>query len=282
MAAAGLSLHIGLNTVDPARYDGWDGRLAACENDAHDMAALARAAGFSDTVLLGADGTVENVTTALRAAADRLRDGDALLLTYSGHGGQVPDVTGADDEPDALDETLVLYDRQFLDDELNRELARCADGVRILVLLDCCHSGSGIEVRELPTPEALDAQFGTADPAGIEAASRLMPLARQGAIYQRDKDFFQGLQRELRTGDGRPADAVLISACQDNQLASDGRVNGAFTGTLLDVWDRGAFRGDHRAFHRAILRRMPANQSPNLHVSGHPPEAFLAERPFTV
>lgn len=283
--ASGLSLHIGLNTVDPARYDGWDGRLVACENDARDMAALARAAGFSDTLLLTADGTVDNVVGELRAAAKRLRDGDVLLFTYSGHGGQIPDETGGDDEEDALDETLVLYDREFLDDELNRELARFAEGVRILACHDCCHSRTGIETADLLTPEALREQFGTADRDGVEEVSRLMPVVRQGAIYQRDKAFFQELQRELRSGspNGRQkADAVLISACQDNQLAADGQVNGKFTGTLLDVWNKGAFRGDHRAFHRAILRRMPPSQSPGFHVSGRPSETFLAERPFTV
>ena len=36
----GLSLHIGLNSVSAAPYGGWDGRLAACEFDAKDMAAL--------------------------------------------------------------------------------------------------------------------------------------------------------------------------------------------------------------------------------------------------
>ncbi|MEU7495397.1 hypothetical protein AB0B42_29595, partial [Streptomyces fradiae] len=47
-------------------------------------------------------------------------------------------------------------------------------------------------------------------------------------------------------------------------------------------WDKGAFSGGHRAFHRAIVSRMPATQSPNLHLSGHPAPSFLAQRPFTV
>ncbi|MCH0538922.1 caspase family protein [Streptomyces sp. MUM 203J] len=281
MAPTGLSLHIGLNTVDPARYGGWDGRLLACEYDAHDMAELARAAGFADTVLLTSEATVDNVTAALGEAARRLRDGDVLLLTYSGHGGQLPDETG--DEADALDETLVLYDREFLDDELQRELAGCADGVRILVLLDCCHSGTAIETRDRLAPEVLEEQFGTADRDEVEAAARLMPAVQQGAAYQRDRGFFQDLQRELRAGGGREtADAVLISACQDDQLAADGRKNGKFTGTLLKTWDQGAFQGDHKTFHRAILRHMPPSQTPNLHVTGRPSDEFMAQRPFTV
>ena len=30
-------MHLGLNHVDPARYEGWDGELSACEFDAKDM-----------------------------------------------------------------------------------------------------------------------------------------------------------------------------------------------------------------------------------------------------
>ncbi|MCX4695495.1 caspase family protein [Streptomyces sp. NBC_01408] len=281
----GLSLHVGLNKVDPAAYDGWDGALLACENDARDMAAVGRAAGFEDTIVLTRDGTVENITGELRAAAARLKAGDILLFTYSGHGGQMPNTTGSDAEPDRQDETLVFFDRQFLDDELYREFQRFEKGVRIVALLDCCHSGSAIEsVNELLTPEAMRAHFKTSDPGGLEAASRMMPLFRQQQAFERDRALYEGIQRELRDGNGgRPAPgAVLIAACQDNQVASDGDVNGLFTAQLLKVWKEGAFRGDYRAFHRDIQRRMPAIQSPNFYMTGNPPEDFLRQKPFTV
>ncbi|MGW6454945.1 caspase family protein [Streptomyces sp. NPDC055078] len=266
--ANALSLHVGLNSVDPAQYGGWDGRLAACENDARDMARLARAAGFDDTTLLTPDGTVENITGELRKAARRLGSGDILLFSYSGHGGQVPNANGSDDEPDRLDETLVFYDREFLDDELHREFGRFADGVRILAFLDSCHSGSAIE---LPSDQ-------------LDDAPRLMPVFKQREIYERDKDFFTRLQAELaeQSDGGEAADALLISACQDNQFAADGPVNGRFTGALLRVWDDGGFRGGYRAFHRDILRGMPTDQSPNFYVLGEPGEEFLEQRPFTV
>ncbi|MEU4266623.1 caspase family protein [Streptomyces sp. NPDC026092] len=267
---AGISLHVGLNKVDPARYEGWDGALMACENDARDMAGLARTAGFSDTVLLTPDGTVDQVTAALREAAGSLGPGDILLFTYSGHGGQIPDAAGDDEEADALDETLVLFDRQFLDDEVNREFRAFADGVRIVALLDCCHSGTGIEAPG-------------DGPSG--AAVRLMPPFRQQEIYARDQGFFEDLQRSLAkdspNGAGE-ATALLISGCQDNQFSMDGDKNGAFTAALLEVWDQGAFRGGYRSFHRAIQSRLPATQSPNLYTTGTPAPTFLRQRPFTV
>ncbi|NUL02609.1 caspase family protein [Streptomyces lunaelactis] len=282
--ATGLSLHIGLNKVDPAKYGGWDGELVACEQDANDMAQLAREAGFGDTTLLTPDGTVENITAELRKAAKKLKSGDILLFSYSGHGGQVPNAKGSDNEPDDFDETLVLFDREFLDDELHREFGRFAEGVRILAFLDSCHSGSGIEVRDILSSEAMQEHFQTRDPNEIENTSRLMPVAKQAEIYQRDKEFFQEIQRGIAAQDGGEGDvsALLVSGCQDNQLSSDGPVNGAFTGALLDVWGSGAFRGGYRAFHRDILQRMPATQSPNFYVAGRPGDDFLQQRPFTV
>ena len=55
--ARGLSLNIGLNSVSASHYGGWTGRLAACEFDAKDMAALATGRGMKATVLLTKDGT---------------------------------------------------------------------------------------------------------------------------------------------------------------------------------------------------------------------------------
>ncbi|MFF3837345.1 caspase domain-containing protein [Streptomyces sp. NPDC001930] len=276
--ATGLALHVGLNSVDPARYEGWEGTLVACENDARDMARLARAAGFESTVLLTPEGTVANVTTVLGEAAARLGPGDILLFSYSGHGGQLPDVndgstataTGSGDEPDALDETLVLYDRQFLDDEVRRAFSAFADDVRIVSFFDCCHSGSSIEIPGGPE---------------TDATARFMPEPRQRQLYDRDRGFYAELRRSLAESgprDGAGPDALLVSACQDNQEASDGDVNGAFTEALLRVWDDGAFRGGYRDFHRAIQRRLPPTQSPNLHLTGTPDQEFVDQRPFTV
>jgi hypothetical protein len=83
-----LSIHLGLNGVSPAHYEGWSGELVACEFDAKDMAAIARAAHMRPTVLLTRNATRAKLLTALRAAAKALTKGDLLFLTYSGHGGR--------------------------------------------------------------------------------------------------------------------------------------------------------------------------------------------------
>src|SRR6187397_378801 len=138
--AQGLSLHIGLNSVNPKHYAGWSGKLTACEADANDMASIAGSRKFASKKLLTKKATRSAVKSAIAAAAKKLKSGDIFFITYSGHGGQLPDQNG--DEDDGLDETWCLYDGELVDDELFAAWANFRSGVRILVLSDSCHSGT--------------------------------------------------------------------------------------------------------------------------------------------
>src|SRR5436305_1164292 len=180
--AKAVSLHIGLNAVSAAAYGGWDGPLAACEFDALDMAAIAKAEGMQSTVLLTKKATRANVLGGMRAAAKTLKAGDFFFLSNSSHGGQVPDVSG--DEPDKQDETWCLYDGQLIDDELYVELSKFAAGVRILVLSDSCHSGS--VTRAGPPPPAPPGQ-----------RPKLMPPAVALRVYSEHQAFYDKLQADV-------------------------------------------------------------------------------------
>src|SRR4030042_4398567 len=109
--AKGQALTIGLNAVDPRHYQGWAGELNACEADAQDMAEIAQAKKFSVKKLLTKAATRARGTNEILKAAKGLTKGDIFMLTYSGHGGQVPDLNS--DEPDAQDETWCLYDGEL-------------------------------------------------------------------------------------------------------------------------------------------------------------------------
>ncbi|MET7935552.1 caspase family protein [Streptomyces sp. NPDC005322] len=283
--AIGLSVHIGLNQVDPAAYDGWSGELNACEQDATDMARLADTAGFEVTdPLMTSDATAERVTSALEAAAGQLAEGDILFLTYSGHGGQVPDLNH-DETGDRRDETWVLYDRQLVDDELFEQFGKFAKGVRIWMLSDSCHSGTvARQLAELLSARELDSRFNTSDPREVAKKVRAMPHPVQSAVYQRDRDLYDRIQNDRTAKDLARIDASVlqISGCQDNQTSADGIVNGLFTGTLLEVWRGGAFAGSYRGLHREIVKKMPPDQTPNLFQAGAVNSAFARQRPFTI
>src|SRR5512132_3033646 len=89
----GLSLHIGLNEVDPAHYGNVQA-LSAAENDPVLMERIARDRGFETKLLIGSSATTSAVENARCDAAGRLVAGDIFLITYAGHGSQVPDRNG--------------------------------------------------------------------------------------------------------------------------------------------------------------------------------------------
>jgi hypothetical protein len=273
-----LSLHIGLNHVDPKAYSGWDGALRGCINDANDLRAVAEKLGYTPSMLIDEQATADGVTKALQQSAGGLKAGDALLLTYSGHGGQVPDTNGDEatadagefgERADTYDETWVLYDRMLIDDELYALLGGFAAGVRITVLSDSCHSGT-------VTRAAVDR-----DPSGDDFISRRIPLDVEEATYREHQATYDGIQARIppRASSQIGASVILISGCQDNQTSADGRRNGLFTQTLLSVWngtDAGGtpFKGTLKKLWSEVGRRMPSEQSPNYYRIGAPDRAF--------
>jgi hypothetical protein len=269
--ARAMSLHIGLNAVDPKHYGGWSGPLSACEFDANDMAQIAKAQGMAPKKLLTKAGTRKAVLAGIRAAAKALKKGDLFFLSYSGHGGQVADASG--DEDDKQDETWCLYDGQLIDDELYFELSKFAAGVRLLVLSDSCHSGTVTRARPAPLPPGM--------------RPKLMPADVALRVYAQHQSFYDGLQRDLAKAAGKAPladpDAVLATlSVQSGRVQSiDGDHHGAFTGLLRQIWNNGKWTGSHVQFHAQIVAGMPPSQSPNLFLLG-PAGAFAAQRPFTL
>jgi hypothetical protein len=281
--ASAISINIGLNHVDNSAYPDLEiPTLAACVNDARSMQELADSLGYVTTLLCDEEATGDRVIGELGQAALNLDPGGILLLSYSGHGSQMQDMNG--DEPDGLDETWVLYDRQLIDDELYNMWSQFGRDTRIVVLSDSCHSGSvsrRIEYRDL----AQSGTMGRHYRAG--GAARFRSITQQASLrdFKRNKTRYTALQfaaGSRKRAAGMEASVLLISGCQDNQLSSDGDVNGLFTGTLLEVWAGGAFAGDYRAFHKAILQKMPATQTPNYLIVGREDPAMEAQAPFTV
>jgi metacaspase-1 len=280
--ARGISLHIGLNRVDPDQYGGWDGTLNACESDANDMKAIADSRGFESSILLTSEASAEAVLAAIDGAAGELDSGDIFLVTYSGHGGQVPD-RDEEGETDNSDETWVAYDREIVDDELYAMWAKFKPGVRILVLSDSCHSGTVTRRidAEVPNPVTTRESAESHSPR-----YRAMPRDVMIATYRAHADLYDGIQAELPSVDEGDVGAtvLLISGCRDDQLSLDGFSNGLFTENLLAVWDDGKFDdgGGYPQFHEAIRSRMPDEQQPNYSRVGAENEAFEEQGPFTV
>ena len=276
--ARGLSIHIGLNGVNPQAYDGqWQGTLTGAVQDAQDMFAIAQAQGYQARLLFNAQATRQAVLTALSEASQQLIAGDMLLLTYAGHGGVLPDVSG--DESDGIDETWCLYDGHLIDDELGLAWTRFAQGVRILVVSDSCHSGTMTR--------------------GVLGMPRSMPRSVAVATWQRQRGFYTTVFNALyglvwkknrvptpnnaAVDSSNPAASVrLLAACAEDQAAFDGKTNGFFTQTLKAVWQNGQFHGDYAAFYDQLYQKMQLYQLPQYTRLGADDAAFDAQKPFQI
>lgn len=288
--AQGISIHIGLNEVDPAHYR-TPRHLHACENDARDMAETASGAGFGPpTVLLSPQATADAVRQALLSAAGKLESGDILLVTYAGHGSFVTDEDRQ--EVDRKDEAWCLFDRKMLDDELYGLWQEFREGVRILLLSDSCHSGTIAQLSEARERLASRPDAGGHDEvrpgSGERFAVRSIPEPDALAISGRHRDLYRGIQdrsRDSRRGEVG-ASVLQLSACMDWELAIEGERNGVFTGALLRVWDGGKFPGrDYLDFHAAIadaVREAGADQHPWRYPVGRPNPGFERQRPFAI
>lgn len=264
----GISLHIGLNYVNPDHYNGWDGKLSAPEFDANDMQQICKTQGFETEVLLRSDATISNVVNFIRRASENLDSNDIFCLTYSGHGGQLPDQNF--DEDDGMDETWCLFDGQLIDDTLANLWTHFRSGVRILVISDSCHSGT---VTKLMAYNKIKY---------TEHTPKFMPNEVAVSTYLNNKKFYDELLLEPKLQTPIQASVKLISGCQDNQYSYDGAFNGQFTARLKRIWNGGNFSGNYNKFHKDILNLLPAHQSPNYYNVGSINELFNNQKPFTI
>lgn len=269
--ARGRSLHIGLNRIDPAHY-GTDGALAGCLNDARDMEAMAKSLGYDPRPsLLDDKATVTAVKAAMNEAAADLQAGDIFLMTYSGHGGQVPDTNG-DEKADALggqagdgkDETWCLFNRMLTDDELYALLGGFRQGVRIVVLSDSCHSGT--VTRDL------------------DLGGRFLGRANLDRVYKEHQAEYDEVQAAYPARDRViiGASVILISGCMDNQTSADGEGNGLFTEKLKAEWNNGSFKGPLKRLRTRIVQNMPPDQTPNYYMVGQPNRPFEKAQAFAI
>jgi metacaspase-1 len=201
------------------------------------------------------------------------------MLSYSGHGGQIPDRNS--DEDDAQDETWRLYDGELVDDEIYSLLSKFERGVRVLVFSDNCHSGT---VTKLAFHRIAGKLVGLNETAS-GTRYRFMPPEVAVRTYRQNKSFYDPILENSAIREARDtvkASVILISGCQDNQLSSDGVFNGLFTANLLQIWNEGKFRNRYRAFHKAISERMPPDQTPNYFRVGELNPPFERQIPFTI
>ena len=214
LAAKGLKrvLTVGIN------YVGTQYALAGCINDVKNIEAQLKTyfpkckeyRSLTDEAANPLKPTRKNILDGIAWLVAGLKAGENVVFHFSGHGGLLRDING--DEVSGMDSCIYPLNGKNMetisDDELRAQLAaKIPAGSKCFVVLDCCHSGSAVDLRcawQAPQPNTL--------------------------TYTEDKRY------------PKSAGTILfLSGCHDTQTAADtvGKDNkpcGALTMALLDTW----------------------------------------------
>ncbi len=200
------ALLIGLN------YKGTTNSLNGCENDIKNMkTCFTKAFNVSeDNIVMKTDGDLtidRGLIFYLKELVKDSSSGSTLLFHFSGHGLQIPDDNG--DEQDGLDEAIFTMNENIhtivRDDEIANVLKTIPSGVKVIMIFDCCHSGS---------------------------------MADLSYQYSNSKEYRYAQYENFK------CDVISISGCQDHDVSADAYNSekrdffGALTMNLIPIFER--------------------------------------------
>jgi hypothetical protein len=241
------------------RYPDPRNNLKGCVNDVLLMAKTLREqfgfAGPSDIKLLTDErATTANLRKGLEGLVGGAAPGDSLVFHYSGHGAQVRDIDG-DELSDSLDEILCPYDldwnHPFTDDDLAEICREVPKGTLFTVILDCCHSGTGL--RNFLRPD-LPIRYKFL-PAPVEVRHRSEPRIENRGI---DRSVTMiGPDKALpvrRFGISlTKTNTVLIAGCRSDQTSADAWIDGDYHGALTYYLWRSLRELDWKGTYRKLI-----------------------------
>ncbi|ORY40486.1 peptidase C14 [Rhizoclosmatium globosum] len=257
------ALLIGIN------YTGTDCELGGCINDANNLKKLLLTKGYKDephSMLLLTDDqeedmyqpTTANILGAINWLLHGAQAGDTLWFSYSGHGGQIEDQDG--DRENGLDDTICPVDGnesgQIDSDTLHRYLyTNLPPNVKLVVLMDCCHSGTLLELpySYMPTEDGkMDTKKIVAH--GVNVVNNVVGLFKGGfsvnklreakKVMDDVKQLTQmlkgssvddkGYKKEnfLENAEEPAKEVYMIAGCIDDGTSTDAWMKGKATGAL--------------------------------------------------
>ena len=269
----GISIHIGVNETS-------EGLAVLEESETHAwlMAELAQQAGFQAIhVLRGPEATCAAVESQIAAAARSLSKDDVLLVSYSGHGLQTPDLDGDEGERDKQDETWCLYDGNLLDDRLAECWRLAPAGARIVVVAESCHGGGSARWGEVEV-------WGEDDvPPGEEGYGETEVVYRGGEVVYRGVKAYTPSPACITSPPtdayGIRASVLVLAGAGENENA----VEGVYIPRLLEVWNGGLFPGSYCELHRQVYPKVRHDQQqhePQILMLGAPDLEFPEEPAF--
>lgn len=248
------ALLIGINYIGHAR-----GQLRGCINDVKNIYNFltTKYSYRPENIIVLTDDQTDpsrrptrvNIINGCKWLLNGNQPGDAFFFHFSGHGGQVEDKSG--DEDDGYDETILPCDYntagQIIDDDLHTLLVKpLVEGARLTAVMDCCHSGTGMD---LPFVHKAKGPKMPKDPKLKEQKKLMKQYKKQGYKVKVEKDKSSKAPKVNKKMAKRAAEisktlisrgtVVGLSGCADHQTSADtsyqGQAQGAMSAALIHV-----------------------------------------------
>jgi len=214
------ALLVGIN------YIGTSYRLNGCINDVINVEAFLKTLGYTEFIKYTDDTsdasklpTRNNILIGFLNLLKDVRAGDELWFHYSGHGVLQRDSNG--DEITGQDSCICPSDftrTGFITDDIIRAnlAVKVPAGVKLVIVLDSCHSGTGADLR-----------FKCDDNSYLKNGAVSIPKT-----FNPNDWLIRQTITELRNYSLTNGDVFLISGCADNQTSADAQVQSKWTGAL--------------------------------------------------
>lgn len=235
-------LSIGVTSLIPPAYGGYEGLLHGTKNDAVELMCRFSDKGYKARILIDGDASASRFTEEVERLANEAKSKDLVIITLSGHGGQLRDSLIID-ERDGKDEYFCFVERPMKDDEMNYLFSKFKRGVRLLVINDSCHSGSQYK--------------STMEDKIMGAVPKVVPnyaIAKSASKEKFDVKIKCGLH--------------YIAGCEDKEVSYDGakyndQTHGFLSATVLKYLDEEKTR-KVRNLAKYIKKNMPSFQKPKI------------------
>ncbi len=264
------ALLVGINDYDARSHVP---SLRGCVNDVLRMEAYLKGRVATDEfdlqlqVLTNEQATRSGLVEGFRTHLAQASADDVVLFYYAGHGAQaIAPEEFWPIEPDRMLETLVCYDSRIDDDHwdlADKELAKLIAEVdknnpHIVVVLDCCHSGSGTrgELAEVAVTRGVDVDR---RPRPIESFI-VSPADALSAEDVPEGGAWSGRTRSVSpTAMKLPVGRhVVISACQSIEEAKEYYGDDQFCGVFSYFFQASLAKANGALSYRDLFKRTNA------------------------
>lgn len=222
VSAANYGVFVGLNEYDTSYVDSGNW-LSGCVPDANHVYtnAIRRGSWTTGTVtrLLNSAGSKTAIRRAISNYAAIAVSGDVFFYYHSSHGGN-----NSTSSTYGKSVFLCAYDDNYEDTEVAADLAKFATGVKVIVMVDACHSGGLFQSRTVGTRSLVPATE-TWDIAGSVMDIMADNRAKQIAAG------VKGVEKTISTNE-----IGWITAANYDQYSWDGDDGGLFTSKVIEGW----------------------------------------------